>query len=204
MGSPSRSYPLAGMAVLVVAAFLWFFLRLGLWSVERRAYTETSSTGPLSRVRPAPKSISMYQDSRPPNRRLVLLVRGAADLGCPQSWDYSRSSVKAGPEAVGTRNPCRGHCNSCCACVLRLPNGICSRFRRCMALGYCHVGAFDQRNHHSGLELEGDTSLQGPRSPSGPLRAESPSQRLGPHIRECGPGEHWALHKEGVARMRPE
>jgi len=30
--SESLLTPLAGMAVLVVAAFLWFFLRLGLWS----------------------------------------------------------------------------------------------------------------------------------------------------------------------------
>ncbi len=35
--SESLLTPVAGMAVLVAAAFLWFFLRLGLWSVERRA-----------------------------------------------------------------------------------------------------------------------------------------------------------------------
>ena len=35
--SESLLTPVAGMVVLVVAAALWFFLRLGLWSVERRA-----------------------------------------------------------------------------------------------------------------------------------------------------------------------
>ncbi len=34
--SESLLTPISGMAVLVVAAFLWFFLRLGLWSVEKR------------------------------------------------------------------------------------------------------------------------------------------------------------------------
>ncbi|MGB3565167.1 MAG: MotA/TolQ/ExbB proton channel family protein [Thermoanaerobaculia bacterium] len=33
--SESLLTPVAGMAVLVAAAFLWFFLRLGLWSHER-------------------------------------------------------------------------------------------------------------------------------------------------------------------------
>lgn len=32
--SESLLTPIAGMAVLVGAAFLWFFLRLGLWSVR--------------------------------------------------------------------------------------------------------------------------------------------------------------------------
>jgi biopolymer transport protein ExbB/TolQ len=35
--SESLLTPISGMAVLTVAAFCWFFLRLGLWSVERRA-----------------------------------------------------------------------------------------------------------------------------------------------------------------------
>ena len=35
--SESLLTPVAGMVVLVAAALLWFFLRLGLWSVERRA-----------------------------------------------------------------------------------------------------------------------------------------------------------------------
>ncbi len=34
--SESLLTPVAGMAVLVASAFLWFFLRLGLWPVERR------------------------------------------------------------------------------------------------------------------------------------------------------------------------
>lgn len=34
--SESLLTPVAGMTVLVAAAFLWFFLRLGLWSVEQR------------------------------------------------------------------------------------------------------------------------------------------------------------------------
>jgi uncharacterized membrane protein YjfL (UPF0719 family) len=34
--SESLLTPVAGMAVLVVAAITWFFLRLGLWSVARR------------------------------------------------------------------------------------------------------------------------------------------------------------------------
>ncbi len=34
--SESLLTPVAGMAVLVAAALLWFFLRLGLWSVEKR------------------------------------------------------------------------------------------------------------------------------------------------------------------------
>jgi hypothetical protein len=33
--SESRLTPISGMAVLVTAAFLWFFLRLGLWMSER-------------------------------------------------------------------------------------------------------------------------------------------------------------------------
>lgn len=35
--SESLTTPIAGMAVLVAAACAWFLLRLGLWSVERRA-----------------------------------------------------------------------------------------------------------------------------------------------------------------------
>lgn len=35
--SESLLTPVTGMVIFVVAAFLWFFLRLGLWSVERRA-----------------------------------------------------------------------------------------------------------------------------------------------------------------------
>ena len=34
--SESLLTPVAGMFVLVISAFLWFFLRVGLWSVERR------------------------------------------------------------------------------------------------------------------------------------------------------------------------
>lgn len=34
--SESLLTPISGMAVLVVAAFLWFFLRLGLWMRERQ------------------------------------------------------------------------------------------------------------------------------------------------------------------------
>ena len=34
--SESLLTPIAGMIVLVVAAFLWFFLRIGLWARERR------------------------------------------------------------------------------------------------------------------------------------------------------------------------
>ncbi len=34
--SESLLTPIAGMAVLVAAAFVWFLLRLGLWSAERR------------------------------------------------------------------------------------------------------------------------------------------------------------------------
>lgn len=34
--SESLLTPIAGMSVLVAAALLWFVLRLGLWSVERR------------------------------------------------------------------------------------------------------------------------------------------------------------------------
>lgn len=34
--SESLLTPIAGMVVLVGAALVWFFLRLGLWSVERR------------------------------------------------------------------------------------------------------------------------------------------------------------------------
>ena len=33
--SESLLTPVAGMAVLVVSAFLWFFFRLGLWPIER-------------------------------------------------------------------------------------------------------------------------------------------------------------------------
>ncbi len=43
--SESLLTPLAGMAVLVAAAFLWFFLRLGLWSAERPLRTRIA---PLS------------------------------------------------------------------------------------------------------------------------------------------------------------
>jgi len=35
--SESLLTPVAGMFVLVVSAFLWFFLRVGLWSAERRS-----------------------------------------------------------------------------------------------------------------------------------------------------------------------
>lgn len=35
--SESLLTPVAGMFVLVAAGFLWFFLRVGLWVVERRA-----------------------------------------------------------------------------------------------------------------------------------------------------------------------
>lgn len=35
--SESLLTSIAGMAVLVAAAFLWFFLRLGLWSFEKKA-----------------------------------------------------------------------------------------------------------------------------------------------------------------------
>jgi biopolymer transport protein ExbB/TolQ len=35
--SESLLTPIAGMFVLVAAAFLWFVLRVGLWSVERRS-----------------------------------------------------------------------------------------------------------------------------------------------------------------------
>lgn len=35
--SESLLTPVAGMFVLVGSAFLWFFLRVGLWSVERRS-----------------------------------------------------------------------------------------------------------------------------------------------------------------------
>lgn len=35
--SESLLTPIAGMTVLVAAALLWFFLRLGLWSIERRS-----------------------------------------------------------------------------------------------------------------------------------------------------------------------
>lgn len=35
--SESLLTPIAGMVVLVVAAFLWFFLRVGLWSRAERA-----------------------------------------------------------------------------------------------------------------------------------------------------------------------
>ena len=34
--SESLLTPVAGMFVLVISAFLWFFLRVSLWSVERR------------------------------------------------------------------------------------------------------------------------------------------------------------------------
>ena len=34
--SESLLTPVAGMFVLVISAFLWFFLRVGLWSVDRR------------------------------------------------------------------------------------------------------------------------------------------------------------------------
>ncbi len=34
--SESLLTPVAGMFVLVIAAFLWFFLRVGLWSAQRR------------------------------------------------------------------------------------------------------------------------------------------------------------------------
>ena len=34
--SESLLTPVAGMFVLVISAFLWFFLRVGLWSAERR------------------------------------------------------------------------------------------------------------------------------------------------------------------------
>ena len=35
--SESLLTPVSGMFVFVVAGFLWFFLRVGLWAVERRA-----------------------------------------------------------------------------------------------------------------------------------------------------------------------
>lgn len=35
--SESLWTPVFGMVVFTVSAFLWFFLRIGLWSVERRA-----------------------------------------------------------------------------------------------------------------------------------------------------------------------
>jgi biopolymer transport protein ExbB/TolQ len=35
--SESLLTPVAGMFVLVLAGFLWFFLRIGLWSLERRS-----------------------------------------------------------------------------------------------------------------------------------------------------------------------
>ncbi len=35
--SESLLTPITGMAVLVYAAFVWFLLRLGLWTVEKRA-----------------------------------------------------------------------------------------------------------------------------------------------------------------------
>lgn len=35
--SESLLTPVAGMMVFVVSAFLWFFLRLGLWGAERRS-----------------------------------------------------------------------------------------------------------------------------------------------------------------------
>lgn len=34
--SESLLTPVAGMFVLLISAFLWFFLRVGLWSVQRR------------------------------------------------------------------------------------------------------------------------------------------------------------------------
>lgn len=35
--SESLLTPVTGMVIFLAAAFCWFFLRLGLWSVERRA-----------------------------------------------------------------------------------------------------------------------------------------------------------------------
>jgi len=35
--SESLQTPVGGMSVFVISAFLWFFLRVGLWSIERRS-----------------------------------------------------------------------------------------------------------------------------------------------------------------------